>query len=320
MIQVREQNLSIDVLDELEPYEFSRGRNRGTEFTACSPFRNESSPSFSINLETGQWIDFGSSDGHMAKGSLVLLLSHLRNEPFEDTESYLIGKYGLDLSNVDNFKLNVVLDDTQKAYKTISLDDYKRYAFRHPYLSTRGITERVQTSFKIGYDKRGNAIAMPWFDKDGKIINIKFRKVAEKKFYYAEGQAIRNHLYGLNFIHKMNLKRAYIVESEIDCLYLWSCGVPAIAIGGSNLTQQQRRLILLSPLEELVIATDNDEVGDKVKRFIIKNLLGSIELYEFPFPAGRKDINELSKNEMADSIKAIKKVGVEGFLIDLSTK
>lgn len=314
MIQVREQNLSIDVLDELEPFEFSRGRNRGTEFTSCSPFRNESSPSFSINLETGQWIDFGSSDGHMAKGSLVLLLSHLRNEPFEDTESYLIGKYGLDLSNVDDFKLNIVLDDSEKTYKTIPISDYKRYAFRHPYLGTRGITEKVQAAFKIGFDKRGNAIAMPWFDRHGEIINIKFRKIAEKKFYYAEGQAIRNHLYGLNFIYKMDQKRAWIVESEIDCLYLWSCGIPAIAIGGSNLTQQQRRLILLSPLTELVIATDNDDVGEKVKRFIVSNLLGSMELYEFPFPAGKKDINEMTKNEIDDCTKAIKSIGMKGFL------
>lgn len=302
MITVKDQNLAIDVLEELSPYEFYKARNRGTELTSCSPFRSEDSPSFSINLETGQWIDFGASGESNGKGNLVTLLSFLRGEPYEQTEQYLIDKYGITYRNLDTIQLNIKLDMNKKDGRTISLEEYKQYAYRHHYLDGRGISDKVQRAFKIGYDRVNKAVAFPWFDTEGNIVNVKFRSVRSKHFHYADGQPIRNHLYGIHFIKELLPTRpepfAYIVESEIDALYLWSNGYPAIAIGGSNITRQQISLIKRSPIRQLIVATDNDDVGFKVKAKIVNELLGYLDLYEIEFPTGKKDVNDLTKDEL----------------------
>lgn len=302
MITVRDQSLAIDVLEELSPYEFYKARNRGTELTSCSPFRSEDSPSFSINLENGQWIDFGASGDSHGKGNFISLLSFLRGEPYEQTEQYLIDKYGITKRNVDNITLNINLEPPKRNNRIITLDEYKQYAYRHPYLKGRGISEKVQNAFKIGYDRKNKAVAFPWFDVDGNIVNVKFRSVRSKHFHYADGQPIRNHLYGIHFIKKLLPSRpekfAYIVESEIDALYLWTNGLPAVAIGGSNITKQQIGLLKRSPIRQLIIATDNDEVGQKVKSKITSELLGFMELYEIQIPDGKKDVNDLTEEEI----------------------
>ncbi|MDR7207617.1 toprim domain-containing protein [Priestia megaterium] len=304
--------LEVDVLEELQPFDWSRGRVRVEEFTACSPFRDESSPSFSINLISGQWIDFGSSD-HYSKGNLVTLLSYLHNDTPTEVETYLLEKYGIDFMDTDSLELNFNLSlEDQVEKKIITLEDYKQYSYRHNYLNGRGINEKVQRAFKIGYDKKGKAIAIPWFDKDGNIINVKFRSVSTKRFYYfPTGQAIKNHLYGMHFVFKLNLKRVFIVESEIDALYLWSCGFPAIALGGSNISAAQQQLILRSPITDLVIATDNDAVGRQIRERIISNFVGYTELHDLNLPPNVKDVNELSPTRLTALAKNTNEVNIK---------
>jgi DNA primase len=300
MIKIRDYELDIDVLEELDPYDWYRGRVRVQEFTACSPFRNESSPSFSINLETGLWIDFGAGiEEYYKKGDIVLLLSYLRAEDNRSVEDYLIEKYGIDLGDTEKLQLGLNLTLEEVTPFTMSLDEYKQYAFRHPYLGGRGITETVQKAFKVGYDTKRKAIALPWMDIYGKIINVKFRSVNSKMFFYLpDGQQLRNHIYGMNFVYKLGCETVYVCESEIDCLYLWSHGKPAIALGGSNMSAKQRQLILRSPITQLVIATDNDLAGEKIKDKIVGNLNGLIKLSEIELPVGVKDVNDLAPNRL----------------------
>ncbi|MGG0487237.1 toprim domain-containing protein [Priestia aryabhattai] len=290
----REYELNVDVLDELSPFEWRRARPKERELVACSPFRDESSPSFSINLETGLWKDFGSTDEY-SQGNLITLLSYLHNDTPLEIEKYLLEKYGIDFQDEDTLELNINLSlEEEEKEKIITIDEYKPYAFRHVYLSGRGVSEKIQRAFKIGYDKKGKAIAIPWFNKDGEIINVKFRSINTKRFYYfPTGQAIKNHVYGIHFIFRMNIKKAYIVESEIDALYLWSCGFPAIALGGSNLSKPQIQLIHRSPIETLVIATDNDAVGRVVRDKIIKEFVGYKDLQDLVLPPQAKDVNDV---------------------------
>lgn len=309
MITIREQSLNIDVLEELNYFDWQRARNRGTELTACSPFRNEASPSFSINLETGQWIDFGSAD-FFSKGSLVTLLSFLRNETPGEIEEYLLSKYGLDLSDVDSLKISFNPTQEKESARIITLEEYSQYAFRSSYLEGRGISEKVQRAFKIGYDKNSKAVAIPWFNIKGEIINVKFRSVKSKIFfYYPEGQPLRNHIYGIHFIYKLRPQKVFIVESEIDALYLWTHGYAAIAIGGSKLSKARRQLLLRCPVETFVIATDNDAVGREVKEKLVNALVGYKELHEITLPEQCKDVNDLTPEQLkqvADSTTSVK--------------
>lgn len=309
MIVVGEQNLMVDVLEELSSFEFPKARNRGTELTSCSPFRDESSPSFSINLETGQWIDFGATGDSLGKGNLVTLLAMLRHETYENIERYLIQKYGIENIDLDTFKLEIQLEKKTEKPKVFTEDEYEKYRFRHPYLMNRGISEKVQKAFEIGYDRENYAVAFPWFDRDGNMVNIKFRSVRSKHFHYADGQPIRNHLYGIHFIQRLSSKSlCAVVESEIDALYLWTCGHPAVAIGGSNVTATQIELLRRSGVSEIVIATDNDSVGQKTKQKIANSLLGYVAVSAIEFPEGRKDVNDMTPIEIKKAIQERHKV------------
>jgi DNA primase len=304
MIEIKRDNvtyeLPIDILDELNYYDWYRARMKTNEMVACSPFRNETSPSFSINLETGLWIDFGSSD-YYSRGNIVTLLSFLRNETPQEVEDYLLEKYGIDLSDTDKLKLNFNLnmDVGTNTDTIISIDEYKKYAFRSPYLANRGITEKVQRAFQIGFDKKSNAVAFAWHDIEGNIINIKFRSTKSKQFFYhPEGQQLRNHIYGMHFIYRMKSEIVYIVESEVDALYMWSCGFPAIALGGSKISDKRKQLLLRSPAKRYVIATDNDRVGEEIKEKIKKLLVGYKELHEIALPNSVKDVNDLTPEQL----------------------
>lgn len=293
-----EYDLKVDVLEELNYFDWNRAKVKPDEMVACSPFRNEKSPSFSINLTTGQWIDFGSDD-HFSKGNLITLLSYLRNETPNEVETYLLERYGIDLTDVESLNLDFDLNFDTKVETIIDIETYKQYAFRHPYLGKRGVSEKVQKAFKVGFDKKANAVSLAWFDVKGNIINIKFRSVKSKIFfYYPNGQPIRNHIYGMHFVYKMNLEKVFIVESEIDALYLWSNGFPAIALGGSNISDAQRKLILRSPIKTLVIATDNDRVGEEIKERLMTDLVGYKELHSITFPENAKDVNDLSPEQL----------------------
>ena len=249
-------------MEEISYFDWNRAKPKSGEFVACSPFRNDGSPSFSINLETGLFIDFGSND-YYSKGNLIVLLSFLSNETAKETEDYLLDKYGIDLSDVDKLELNFDLQfATEEVPKTISMKEYSKYAFRSPYLAGRGITEKVQRAFKIGFDKETKAVSFPWMDIDGNIINVKFRSIKSKMFfYYPEGQPIADHLFGMNFINRMKSETVFICESEIDALYLWSNGYPALALGNSKLNSKRKQLLLRSPIKKLVIPNDNDKAG-----------------------------------------------------------
>jgi DNA primase len=294
-------DLPVDVLEEISYYDWHRARPKAEEMVACSPFRDEDSPSFSINLENGLWRDFGAT-GEFGQGNLITLLSFLRNETYIEVEDYLLEKYGIDLSDVSKLKLNFNLKIETKVNINIDIETYKQFAYRSPYLATRGITEKIQKAFKIGYDRKSKSVAFPWFDVKGNIINIKFRSTENKRFfYYPTGQPIKNHLYGMHFIYRSEMKKIYIVESEIDALYLWSNGFPAVALGGSNISEKQKQLLLRCPATEFVLATDNDKVGKEIRKKLIDMFIGYKTLSELVLPDSVKDVNELK----SDQIKAL---------------
>jgi DNA primase len=312
MIAIRrnevEYELPVDILEELDNYEWNRARVKSNEMVACSPFREEKSPSFSINLETGQWIDFGSTD-YYGKGNIISLLSYLRAETPSEVEDYLLEKYGIDLSDTDKLSLNVDFNIDTKVETIIDTETYKQYAYRSPYLAGRGISEKVQRAFKVGFDTKSNSVAFAWHDVKGNMVNIKFRSTKSKQFYYyPEGQQLRNHVYGLHFIYRMGCETVYLVESEIDCLYLWSNGIPAIALGGSKISDKRKQLILRSPIKNLVIATDNDEVGKEIREKVIKLFVGYKELHDFILPNNVKDVNDLKPEQLKSLAKQTRPV------------
>ena len=301
-MKIRNVEVPVDIQAELEPHlnHFRNYRIRGDKLQACSPFRYENHPSFAVNLENGTWIDSGASTDSYHKGNFISLLAYLRQEEYLDTEEYLLRAYNVMLEEVDQLKLSMnlvyepIVEVTHDWFK-----DYPHLQFRHPYLARRGVTPEVQRLFCIGYDKEHEAIAMPWFNSDKRVINVKYRSIRYKQFFYEQdGQLTRNYVYGLPQCKALGYKDVAIVESEIDCMYLWSNGIPAVAMGHAGINKNQIQLLLNAGIEIVTFASDNDEAGERFRVEMGKKLPKLFTCYELEIPYMYKDVNDIPQREL----------------------
>ena len=302
MITVKSHKVPVDVLLELEPYlgQFDGYRIRDDKLQSCSPFRQDNHPSFAVNIENGSWIDSGSV-GEFHKGHFITLLAFLRSETTEDTAEYLLDTYQIERQAVDTLKLDMSSMTVKEPVPLLSTEELHQFAYRHPYLANRGITEEVQKFFRVGYCPNKKAVVMPHTDKTGNLTNFKFRSVNSKKFWYYGGQPVKHNLYGLYQCLRYNTETVWIVESETDCMRLWSEGIHAVALGTAHISKRQIQLIKSSGIQELVIATDNDSAGRECARQLTQLFSGYYTVKQLVFPDGAKDICDMDSEQITNA-------------------
>lgn len=193
-------------------------------------------------------------------------------------------------------------------------EELDRYRWTHPYWAKRGIIEDwVIDLFDLGYDREKQMITMPVRDVQGRCEFVAKRSVKTKFFQYPEG--VSKPLYGLYELNVAGMsysangrgsakkaplfKDVFICESMIDCILLWQSGYYAVALNGLGNDRQFKQLRNL-PCRHLILATDNDEAGQKARIRIKKNVTNKL-FSEINFPEGIKDIGECSR-EQIDSI------------------
>lgn len=315
-VRIRGIEVDVDIAAELDNYEWRGVKMKEDNMIACSPFRDERHPSFSVHLESGLWIDFGGDDDEWKKGNFVKLIAYLENITYTEAEDLLLDAYGIVVDDVEELHLSMDLKPAEANTRTYSREELKPFLFRYrPYLLRRGITDEIMKKFVVGYDKEQEAVAFFWQDADtGRVVNIKFRKTASKVFYYMpDGQPIKNHVFGLYHVKKDGHKRVFIVESEIDALYLWSNGIPAVALGGSSLSPEQKRAILLSGVEDIIIATDNDKAGFRLRKSIEREMVGNVNIQHLYLPRHAKDVNDLPPIELLKYVDDVKPMALSIF-------
>jgi DNA primase len=315
IIKIRSQPMEIDIQSELENFNWTRPRWTSDKLIACSPFRHDGNPSFFVNL-TGDYAgcfgDSGSYDAEWSSGNLVKLLAFLRNETYEETEEYLVYKYG----KTNGCGLTLVIPKLALPQQKMYLPDtfMSRYSAStdSEYLKRRGITERVQRFMNTGYDRMNKTVVIPWHDTNGKLANVKYRKTRGKVFYYYRNEdgrgavPIRNLIYGLNNVYRMRATTAVVTEAEIDAMSVMSSGAKllGIALGGANFTDYQRDLIVRSPIKRLIVLSDNDKAGGKLRDQVVEKLRGRCELAVADINT-YKDANEVLTKEGPECLREI---------------
>lgn len=302
-IRLHGRKVYVDVRAELERFDWVRPNwSAPNRFIAASPFRHDHTPSFFVNLDEdsdlyGTWADSGATDDEWRSGGFAKLLAFMDDRTYEESVDYLLDNYandGEDRSKEPKVSLiipKLVVNDPPKRLDRAILDAYK---FRHPYLGDRGISEPVQRLMCVGYDKRSRAVTIPWFNADGSLANVKYRRTDSKLFWYAKGgRPVRELIYGINVIYERRIRRAGIVEGEADAMTLMTAGMPAIATGGAtNWNEVKRDIIVRSPLEEVVLYRDNDAAGKAWARRIIADLSPHMIVKVSTVPGRYKDVNE----------------------------
>src|SRR5690606_38387668 len=146
------------------------------------------------------------------------------------------------------------------------------------------------------YGKQHGFTAIPWRKPNGDLVNVKYRATRGKLFFYEKGaHPIRQLVYGIDVIHRLNVREAAICEAEIDAMSFATTGtVFGIAAGGVTFTEAQADIVKRSPIETLLLAGDNDKAGEKFNREIKRLLRGHVRFKTVDY-GGYKDANDLLK-------------------------
>jgi 5S rRNA maturation endonuclease (ribonuclease M5) len=311
-VRLKGFDVPVDVEAELREFDWEHDRWTSEKLIACSPFRDDSRPSFYVWLvdtdqaRAGSWGDSGGSVHR--KGGFIYLLSFLRNETAKETVDYLMNKYGtyLEDGKIVLNKLNVEVEKEERTLPLSLLDGLQE----HPYLTRRGISKSVQKALKTGYDLEKKAIAIPWFLPNGKLGAVKYRKTEDKQFFYAKGgYPVRNLLYGVHILHQKDyLDTVVVTEAEIDAMTAMTAGFPAVAVGGSQFNPKHTSALMQTNVKNVIIASDNDEAGAKLAKQIEDALSFHFNLYRVEFPDGAKDLNELGIEKCNKALNGAKKL------------
>lgn len=170
----------------------------------------------------------------------------------------------------------------------------KKYDFYHPYMWKRKLTKEIVDKFRIGYDSERDAITFPVWDEKNNLVMITERSVTSKNFFIPED--VDKPVYLLNFIKNENIKHVYVAESQINTLYLWSLGYPAIGLFGTG-SSKQYDILKRSGIRSYTLCLDGDKAGRKGILRFIKNMPSDTFIDVMNLPEGF-DVNDLSEDQI----------------------
>lgn len=238
-----------------------------------------------------------------SKGSISRLVGACLGFTEDSAEEWLYNTFGGEKGEyLDLPKIEIGVD--RKPLRTISENKLKEFDFYHPYTDGRGLTRETIDKFRVGYDKLTDSITFPVWDEKGRLVAITERSVKGKRFNIPK--SLDKPLYLLNFALKENAKILMVTEGQIDALTAWQYGVPCCATIGTP-SDKQIDTLNKCGIRILISAFDNDESGEKFNKTLKKRIRDDILLYRMVFPNGKKDINELTKEEF---ISALEKIGI----------
>ena len=151
---------------------------------------------------------------------------------------------------------------------------------------------------QVGYDQESKSIVFPTWDEQNRLVMITRRSVTDKRFLIPKD--IEKPVYLLNFVDKENIKEVIVCESQINALYAWSLGYPAIALFGTG-TKHQYGVLNKSGIRHYILCFDGDEAGEKGKDRFLANIRKDVLVDYVDIPNG-KDLNDFDKEDALELI------------------
>lgn len=298
-----------------------RQKETATHIQICCPYHNEGMerrPSAGIRKSDGLFHCFACQEVHTLPEVITYCFGHYEDALGKFGWNWLLKNFAvIEKEERPNVKLDISRNDVGNIHNSdnnisyISEEELDSYRYYHPYWKKRGITDdNIIELFDLGYDKQTQCITFPVRDIYGHTLFVARRSVRTKYFNYPEG--VEKPLYGLYELYMeqknySNINRyAYfdeiiVCESMIDALTCWQYGKYAVALNGLGNELQFKQLRKL-PCRKLILATDNDEAGLKARVRIRKNVPNKL-ITEYVLPEGKKDINELSRQEFKNLLE-----------------
>ena len=225
--------------------------------------------------------------------TLPYLVGYCLGGNVELGNDWLEERFGDTFIVTEDYLPPIELDKKSEDKNFLDENILNQYAFYHPYMFKRKLTNEVINKFKIGYDKNTDCITFPIWDEKGNLVSIS-RRSTKKKYFKLENN-IGKPIYLLNFIKAENITTVYVVESQINALTLWSWGMPAIALLGTG-SKAQYEILRNSGIRNYILCFDGDLAGKKGEKRFIENMRKNVIVSVKEIPAG-KDVNDLTEEE-----------------------
>ncbi len=155
------QNFIDDLISRSDIVEVINARvplkRKGKEFTACCPFHNEKTPSFTVSENKQFFYCFGCH----AKGNVIGFLMDYEHLSYVDAIESLAADAHLDVPHEDNGRVNQNREDKSPLYDILKQaaelfqEELKTSQRAIDYLKQRGLSGEIAKQFKIGYAPDG---------------------------------------------------------------------------------------------------------------------------------------------------------------------
>lgn len=169
-----------------------------------------------------------------------------------------------------------------------------RYEYYHEYMWKRKLSKEIVDLFEVGYDPDLNSLTFPVRDEKGHLRFITRRSVVSHHFRIPE--KVDKPVYLLYYALQQKLTSVAVVESQINALYLYSIGIPAVALFGTG-TSKQYEILRKSGIRIFNLYFDGDSPGEKGAYRFKKAMPSDILVNTYLLPTG-KDVNDLTAQEV----------------------
>ena len=230
------------------------------------------------------------------QGPLYKIVAHCLSLNDNDARMWLKNNFGGALISQAQYLPEISL--CNKATKKV-LDEgiLRNYDYYHPYMWERKLSKEVVDKFRIGYNPKNHSITFPVRDEKGDLVMITERFINFKR--YVIPKEVDKPVYLLNEILKSGITSVVVCESQINCLYSWSLGYPAVCLFGTG-SEHQYELLNKSPIRHYYLAFDSDYAGKKGLNRFLNNIRDDVIVDILPIPPN-KDLNDLSESEVRNA-------------------
>jgi twinkle protein len=287
---------------------FIKLKKSGSTYEACCPFHNEKSPSFKVHKAkniykcfgcgaSGDSIDFVMRHENYSFIEAVRKVATIINFELEDEKREIVRPVHrlekVSKEFIDNFENN----------RKISNDTLLRF----------GVTESVEWMPKA--QKEIKVLCFNYI-KNGELVNIKFRGAKKDMRLSKDAELI---FYNIDSI--ADTEEVVIVEGEIDSLSCHEAGINYSVStpngANSNLRYIDNCYEYFVNKKKIIIATDNDDPGRKLKDELI-NRFGKDRCFTVDFPVDCKDANDVlvkhGKEVLKKCIEDAKAININGIV------
>ena len=313
---------------------------RGTETLVDCPFCQKEGH-FSYNSQRPVWKCWSCGES----GDWINYLEKAKGYDFLRALQELAGTAGVELSpqSQTNYQAYVRKADILEKAQEYFIESLKEAEPVLSYLHDRGYSTEEIAGMELGAytDKEGlktrlkkegytdqeiqssglmtkgfgedYPLTLLWRDQAGRAIGIVGRSVysAEEdkkrglsKYKYSFDLKKDEGLVGFSSVR--GSPQIILLEGVLDALYLNYRGFRSVAIGGTSLSDQQTEALKMAGTQELFLALDMDEPGQKATEKIIADLEQDIlRPYVITLPEGYKDPDDLIRKAGSETFQEV---------------